>query len=72
MGLRGGGGKLATMRRRTFLQTLPLAGLPGRLAKPGQQRPNVVFILADDMGYADTEPYGARDIRTPHLKQLAG
>ena len=34
-------------------------------------RPNVVLIITDDMGYADIGPYGARDIRTPHLDRLA-
>lgn len=34
-------------------------------------RPNVVLIMTDDMGYADIGPYGATDIRTPHLDRLA-
>ena len=34
-------------------------------------RPNVVFILADDLGFGDLGSYGARDIRTPHLDRLA-
>lgn len=36
-----------------------------------QRKPNIVIILADDMGYADIEPYGAKDIRTPALNRLA-
>ena len=35
------------------------------------RRPNVVLILADDMGYSDIGPYGALDISTPHLDRLA-
>jgi arylsulfatase A-like enzyme len=34
-------------------------------------RPNVVVILADDLGYGDLGCYGARDIPTPHLDRLA-
>lgn len=36
-----------------------------------QKRPNVVFILVDDMGYGDIGSYGVTDIRTPHLDRLA-
>lgn len=34
-------------------------------------RPNIVFILADDIGYGDLSCQGARHARTPHLDQLA-
>ena len=34
-------------------------------------RPNIVFILIDDFGYADSGPYGAKDIRTPNMDRLA-
>lgn len=33
--------------------------------------PNVVFIVADDMGYADLGVQGARGFKTPHLDRLA-
>jgi len=33
--------------------------------------PNVVVILADDLGYADVGPFGATTIATPHLDRLA-
>src|SRR5215212_584139 len=35
------------------------------------QRPNVVFIIADDLGYGDISPYGQQKIRTPNLERLA-
>ncbi|MBI4626160.1 MAG: sulfatase [Verrucomicrobia bacterium] len=35
------------------------------------QRPNIVFVLVDDMGYGDIGCMGATDIRTPHIDRLA-
>ncbi len=36
-----------------------------------QQKPNVVFIYADDLGYGDLSCYGATKINTPNLDKLA-
>ena len=38
---------------------------------PAFSRPNVVLIVADDLGYGDLGSYGAPDIRTPNLDRLA-
>ena len=35
------------------------------------QKPNVVFIMVDDMGYGDLGAYGQKLIETPNLDQLA-
>jgi len=34
-------------------------------------RPNVIFILADDLGYRELGSFGQKLIRTPHLDRLA-
>ena len=49
---------------------LVLAGSHLDAARPGQARPNVVLILADDMGFSDLGCYGS-EIATPNLDQLA-
>ncbi|MCF0199320.1 MAG: arylsulfatase [Bacteroidaceae bacterium] len=41
------------------------------LATAAQERPNVVFILCDDMGWGDLACYGQQYIATPHIDRLA-
>jgi arylsulfatase len=64
--------------RREFLQSglcaaamLPL-GEQSAMAQPAgrARRPNIVFILADDMGFSDIGCYGS-EIETPNLDTLA-
>jgi arylsulfatase A-like enzyme len=42
-----------------------------KLAVAGAEIKNTVLIFVDDLGYADTGPYGADDIPTPHIDRLA-
>ena len=35
------------------------------------ERPNIIVIMADDMGYGDVSIYGATRVQTPHIDQLA-
>jgi arylsulfatase A-like enzyme len=57
----------APLARREFLGSL----LAPALARAAAPRPNIVFILADDLGWTDTTPYGADFHQTPNLERLA-
>jgi len=56
--------------KRFLLAALLLAPLAGFSATAKDDRPNVILILADDLGYSDLGCYGG-EIRTPHLDRLA-
>lgn len=46
--------------------------LPGaRPCRAADERPNILLIVTDDMGYSDIGPFGG-EIETPHLDALAG
>lgn len=61
------------MIMKTITRPLAIAaGLAAAgMALGAQTRPNVVLIMTDDAGYGDLGVYGATDVRTPHLDQLA-
>ncbi|WP_281228976.1 sulfatase family protein [Flavobacterium aquiphilum] len=62
------------MIKRSFLSCLSLVvfGVYAQVAKKNDKnRPNVIFIYADDLGYGDLSCYGATKIKTPNLDKLA-
>jgi arylsulfatase A-like enzyme len=72
--------------RRSFLQSAAGAGVFASLAAalprpargaddgpaaPGGVKPNVIYIMGDDVGYGDFGCYGATKIKTPNIDKLA-
>lgn len=57
------------MFRLLILLTLSMLLTAGIQAKP--DRPNIVMIMADDLGYTDLAGYGNKLVDTPHLDRLA-
>jgi arylsulfatase len=56
---------------RLFAALIVCACLTGSACAQFQQPPNIVFILADDVGYSDLSCTGATDISTPNIDRLA-
>ena len=57
--------------RRGFMGALG-AGLTGACLQAAQvSKPNIIFILADDLGIGEISCYGADHFKTPHIDQLA-
>ncbi len=66
------------MERRDFLKLVSATALSvsgchraGHRTGAGKRRPNIVFIMADDLGYSELGCYGQDKIKTPHIDALA-
>src|SRR5262249_32060102 len=56
-----------TMTRREFLAATAVVPFIPQATSP----PNIVFIMADDLGYADVSCYGRRDYTTPNIDRIS-
>lgn len=77
-----GAGPSNRISRREFLRlgvaaaALGTLGLANSLsaaadAQPSPNKPNIVFIMADDLGYGSVGCYGATKVKTPHIDSIA-
>src|SRR5262245_40807490 len=61
-----------SLTRRQFLAATGAASFVPRFSSAqSSTRPNILFILADDLGYADLSCYGRRDYTTPNIDRIA-
>src|SRR5512140_3284505 len=66
---------MVKVTRREFISGAVATGTAGVLLQSrtvaAASRPNILFILADDMGWADLSCYGRPDYKTPNLDRFA-
>jgi len=54
-----------------IIVTLFLFSCKSKEVNSNKQKPNIIFIMADDLGYGDIGPYGQTKIKTPNLDKMA-
>lgn len=62
---------LAASARVSLITAFSLAGLNSAMSAPQPEQPNIIVMMADDMGYGDLSTYGHPNIVTPNLDAMA-
>ena len=58
------------MKKANFILGITALSTMPALGQTASSRPNIVYILMDDLGFGDIGCYGQEKIETPHIDQL--
>jgi len=62
---------LNLLNLKIFCATLAVGMVSISLAQADTEKPNIIFIFADDWGWGDLSLHGHKDYKTPYLDQMA-